>query len=322
MSVLDIPKDIIKQHIIPHLYGRDVQYFLTSHPRFYGMHDSIQRMVLAFGQRNVYRVAPRIKPPHNIRKKDQDKIPCIYCKHEIYEYGYENHTSRCPMNPNIQGKIRCKSGDEFHHYMCPLVTYICKICSTRGCVGDIAPWRYNKKSDVKCLLCNKNNDNIVGCVQCKEFRCPYKISHCCKQDISCIPNHQCCKYCKEDITGIPNHQCTRSIPRWQQMLSSINSNHFVKLGYNTYRVEVSKPHRYYQLTSSLTGMMYHIVWVPINAIDAKNPNMIKYIMDTQHSSDVVFIVKGEATDVSDISCVLYFNLGCMADSKTEGWFKV
>ena len=33
------------------------------------------------------------------------------------------------------------------------------------------------------------------------------------------------------------------------------------------------------------------------------------------------IVKGEATSIEDMDCILYFNMGCLADTGTSGWIK-
>ena len=68
-------------------------------------------------------------------------------------------------------------------------------------------------------------------------------------------------------------------------------------------------------------MMYNVVWIPINRVAAQDDNIINVIMATQHSSDVVFIVKGEATSIADTSCILYYNLGCLADAESKGWNK-
>lgn len=325
VSILDIPIDVIKVHIIPHLYGKDVRCFLMSHPRHYGMYDSVDRLVLEFGQRNIYRASPTKPLPHDKSRKEQDCIPCIYCPRHIHEHKYENHLSRCLENPNIQGKKRCKCVIDDKNrgsHWCLLSTVTCKICDTVGCKGDIMPWRQASYCpNIACLECGKSSIGMVGCTQCRQFHCPVKVSKCCDKNISCIPNHKCCNYCKQDITGIVDHQCERSLPRWLQMISTTNNNMFINVKFYGHRIIISKPFRYWQISAQLQSMMYNVVWIPINRVAAQDDNGINIIIATQHPNNVVFIVKGEATSIADTSCILYYNLGCLATPESKGWNK-
>ena len=96
---------------------------------------------------------------------------------------------------------------------------------------------------------------------------------------------------------------------------------FINVKFNGHRIIIYKPFRYWQISAQLQSMMYNVVWIPINRVAAQDDNIINVIMATQHSSDVVFIVKGEATSIADTSCILYYNLGCLADAESKGWNK-
>ena len=145
-----LPKDILIQEILDRLYGRDALNFMHSSPTFFKLMTPIQRLIHVRSARNLSFIQP------NSALLDSDeRFECEYCKQMIKATRLSRHYPRCKSRLENSGKTLHKCKYNIHDHDCPLHVTTCKICDSKGPVGQLFPWRttYKQIFVTTCVLC-------------------------------------------------------------------------------------------------------------------------------------------------------------------------